>query len=113
MLHPCEMHGKVVTTKLTVDASGDVGDLTGIPDRGGQVLISCRGGDAIVKFGSSASVSASTAYSGDDLPEGNFPVLAGSIQVVQAPPGTTHVSVIKETDSAADGVIFLTPCKGM
>lgn len=104
----------LVTTKLNVTTTQDVGALTGIQPQGRapQVIVTNHCVDAIIKFGKSASVAADNTYTSDDLAAGNFVVLAGAVQTFQVLPDTTHVSAICEDGTTIDGSIWFTPGAG-
>lgn len=99
--------GSGVTTKFaSVGTSSVAKDITGVTQANQQVRVMAKTNDAVVKFGNSGSVTASNTYTGDDLPVGNYVVLAGAVEVFTVPADTTHMAVICEDGATTDGTVW-------
>jgi hypothetical protein len=64
-----------------------------------QVIVSVKTSDIVLKFGD-ADVVADDTLTSDSYIEGNYPCVAGTVQTIDLPRGTTHVSVKAEGDGA-------------
>jgi len=71
-----------------------------------QIRIMAVDVNIVVKLGDD-SVTASNTYTSDALPQGNFVILAGAIEVFNVPTDATHISCVCEDGVSSGGTVWV------
>lgn len=102
------INAATITTKVSVGTSATLVNIASIVANfsAPQVRVICKGIDAVIKFGDSGVV-ASNTYNSNDLANGNFVMLGGTVESFNIPQGTTHASVICEDNASTGGSVII------
>lgn len=104
---PIKQYRIATSTTHAVQAVDTAGYLAAPSGSGGkrQVRVVTKTVDTVLKFGTSAAVEADATLASGALIDGNFFLLAGTIELVDLPHNTTHISAEAVTGT---GEIWLT-----